>query len=104
MKKQEEQQGKKQVKDEKEFAVFQVDKNFYNIIKDGKKTANSFSSLTCFLPCWFSCSFILLDQIDLGYSCHQLSKVRPTSYLEISYLLSSLCFLFGVLEVNRGSK
>ncbi|MDU5149991.1 MAG: stalk domain-containing protein, partial [Anaerococcus prevotii] len=38
MKKQEEQQGKKQVKDEKEFAVFQVDKNFYNIIKDGKKT------------------------------------------------------------------
>lgn len=38
MKEQEEQQGKKQVKDEKEFAVFQVDKNFYNIIKDGKKT------------------------------------------------------------------
>ncbi|HGD3975485.1 TPA: leucine-rich repeat protein [Streptococcus agalactiae] len=38
MKEQENQQGKKQVKDEKEFAVFQVDKNFYNIIKDGKKT------------------------------------------------------------------
>ncbi|HEL1274484.1 TPA: copper amine oxidase, partial [Streptococcus equi subsp. zooepidemicus] len=39
MKKQEEQQDKKQVKDEKEFAVFQVDKNFYNIInKDGKTT------------------------------------------------------------------
>ncbi|HAP5741906.1 TPA: leucine-rich repeat protein [Enterococcus faecalis] len=38
MKKQEEQHDKKQVKAEKEFAVFQVDKNFYNIIKDGKKT------------------------------------------------------------------
>ena len=40
MKEQEEQQGKKQVKYEKEFAVFQVDKNFYNIIyKDGNTTA-----------------------------------------------------------------
>lgn len=39
MKEQEEQQGKKQVKDKKEFAVFQVDKNFYNIInKEGKTT------------------------------------------------------------------
>ena len=39
MKKQGEQQDKKQVKDEKEFAVFQVEKNFYNIInKDGKTT------------------------------------------------------------------
>ena len=38
MKEQDKQQDKKQVKDEKEFAVFQVDKNFYNIIKDGKKT------------------------------------------------------------------
>lgn len=39
MKEQEKQHDKKQVKDEKEFAVFQVDKNFYNIInKDGKTT------------------------------------------------------------------
>ena len=40
MKKKEEQQGKKQVKYEKEFAVFQVDKKFYNFIyKDGNTTA-----------------------------------------------------------------